>query len=81
MSEMSINTASDAEGAMAQPQLREVPAVRMEAVYKHYGDFTALNEVDLKVAKGEKIVVCGPRARASRRSFAASTTSRSTTRA
>jgi len=60
VSEMSINTASGAKGAMAQPQLREVPAVRMEAVYKHYGDFTALNEVDLKVAKGEKIVVCGP---------------------
>jgi len=37
-----------------------VPAVRMEAVYKYYGDFTALNEIDLKVAKGEKIVVCGP---------------------
>jgi polar amino acid transport system ATP-binding protein/general L-amino acid transport system ATP-binding protein len=60
MSEMPINTASGVAGAMAQPQLREVPAVRMEAVYKHYGDFTALNEVDLKVAKGEKIVVCGP---------------------
>jgi polar amino acid transport system ATP-binding protein/general L-amino acid transport system ATP-binding protein len=39
---------------------REVPAVSMEAVYKYYGDFTALNEVDLKVAKGDKIVVCGP---------------------
>ncbi len=35
-------------------------AVRMEAVYKHYGDFTALTEVDLKVAKGERIVICGP---------------------
>jgi polar amino acid transport system ATP-binding protein/general L-amino acid transport system ATP-binding protein len=60
MSEMSMNATSGAEGATAQPQLREVPAVRMEAVYKHYGDFTALNEVDLKVGKGEKIVVCGP---------------------
>ena len=38
----------------------EVPAVRMEAVYKYYGDFTALNEIDLKVASGEKIVICGP---------------------
>lgn len=38
----------------------EVPAVRMEAVYKRYGDFTALTEIDLKVARGEKIVVCGP---------------------
>ena len=39
---------------------REHPAVRMEAVYKHYGDFTALNEIDLKVAKGETLVICGP---------------------
>jgi len=60
MSEISMNTASGVEGATAQSQLRDVPAVRMEAVYKHYGDFTALDQVDLKVAKGEKIVVCGP---------------------
>ena len=62
MSEISMNTTTDGgvENAMVQPHLREVPAVRMEAVYKHYGDFTALNEIDLKVAKGEKIVVCGP---------------------
>ncbi|CAN7208965.1 amino acid ABC transporter ATP-binding protein [Bradyrhizobium sp. LjRoot220] len=32
----------------------------MEAVYKYYGDFTALDEIDLKVASGEKIVICGP---------------------
>ncbi|MGX1321508.1 ABC-type polar amino acid transport system ATPase subunit [Bradyrhizobium sp. USDA 377] len=56
MSEMSMSM----ESATMQPQLRDVPAVRMEAVYKHYGDFTALNQVDLKVARGEKIVVCGP---------------------
>src|SRR6185369_5152749 len=55
MSEISMNTASGVEGATAQSQLRDVPAVRMEAVYKHYGDFTALDQVDLKVAKGEKI--------------------------
>ncbi len=48
------------ESGMVQLQARDVPAVRMEAVYKYYGDFTALNEIDLKVAKGEKIVVCGP---------------------
>lgn len=52
--------AASIEGEIVQPRLRDVPAVRMEAVYKHYGDFTALNEIDLKVAKGEKIVVCGP---------------------
>ena len=43
-----------------KPHQGEVPAVRMEAVYKYYGEFTALNEIDLKVASGEKIVICGP---------------------
>jgi len=58
MSEVSMATNGGVEGAMME--LRDIPAVRMEAVYKHYGDFTALNQVDLKVGKGEKIVVCGP---------------------
>jgi ABC-type polar amino acid transport system ATPase subunit len=53
-------SAIDIDNATDQPSQREVPAVRMEAVYKYYGDFAALNEIDLKVAKGEKIVVCGP---------------------
>ena len=58
MSEVTMATNGGVEGAMME--LRDIPAVRMEAVYKHYGDFTALNQVDLKVGKGEKIVVCGP---------------------
>ena len=52
--------AADIEGGQGQPRMREVAAVQMEAVYKYYGDFTALNEIDLKVARGEKIVICGP---------------------
>src|SRR3984893_955795 len=52
--------ATDIDGAQRRPQTGEVAAVRMEAVYKYYGDFTALNEIDLKVKKGEKIVICGP---------------------
>jgi ABC-type polar amino acid transport system ATPase subunit len=52
--------ATDIEGGQGQPRMREVAAVQMEAVYKYYGDFTALNEIDLKVARGEKIVICGP---------------------
>jgi ABC-type polar amino acid transport system ATPase subunit len=52
--------AADIEGGRGQPRMREVAAVQMEAVYKYYGDFTALNEIDLKVARGEKIVICGP---------------------
>jgi ABC-type polar amino acid transport system ATPase subunit len=50
----------DIDGAVKQSHAREVPAVRMEAVYKYYGEFTALNEIDLNVARGERIVVCGP---------------------
>ena len=50
----------DIDSAVKQPRAREVPAVRMEAVYKYYGEFTALNEIDLNVERGERIVVCGP---------------------
>jgi polar amino acid transport system ATP-binding protein/general L-amino acid transport system ATP-binding protein len=52
--------AIDIDGEAGRPRAREVPAVRMEAVYKYYGEFTALNEIDLKVERGERIVVCGP---------------------
>jgi ABC-type polar amino acid transport system ATPase subunit len=52
--------AIDIDGEAGRPRTREVSAVRMEAVYKYYGEFTALNEIDLKVERGERIVVCGP---------------------
>ena len=52
--------ATDIDRAQEQARIPEVAAVQMEAVYKYYGDFTALNEIDLKVARGEKIVICGP---------------------
>ena len=35
-------------------------AVRMEGVGKWFGDFQALKNIDLKVANGERIVICGP---------------------
>ncbi len=35
-------------------------AVRLESVNKYYGTYHALRNVDLTVAKGERIVVCGP---------------------
>jgi polar amino acid transport system ATP-binding protein/general L-amino acid transport system ATP-binding protein len=57
---MSASMATNIDGGQTQPHLREVAAVRMEAVYKYYGDFTALNEIDLRVERGEKIVICGP---------------------
>jgi polar amino acid transport system ATP-binding protein len=38
----------------------DMPAVRMEGVDKWYSAFHALKNIDLEVARGEKIVVCGP---------------------
>jgi ABC-type polar amino acid transport system ATPase subunit len=60
MKELSVapHPATDLDNQLTSA--RAVPAVRMEAVYKYYGDFTALIEIDLNVAKGEKIVICGP---------------------
>ena len=36
------------------------PAVTLEGVSKWYGSFKVLNNLDLNVATGERIVICGP---------------------
>ena len=36
------------------------PAIRMIGVNKWYGEFHVLRDIDLEVAPGEKIVLCGP---------------------
>jgi general L-amino acid transport system ATP-binding protein len=36
------------------------PLITFEKVNKWYGDFHVLRDIDLSVAKGERIVVCGP---------------------
>ena len=36
------------------------PAVRAEGLGKWYGDFRALDGIDLEVGSGERIVICGP---------------------
>ena len=36
------------------------PIIRIEGLSKWYGDFHVLRDVDLTVARGEKIVICGP---------------------
>jgi general L-amino acid transport system ATP-binding protein len=35
-------------------------AVMMSGVCKRFGDFLVLNDIDLDVARGERIVICGP---------------------
>ncbi|HEY5636260.1 MAG TPA: amino acid ABC transporter ATP-binding protein [Burkholderiales bacterium] len=34
--------------------------IELQAVNKWYGDFQALKNINLSIAKGEKVVVCGP---------------------
>ena len=36
------------------------PLVQITGVCKWYGDFSALFNIDLNVATGEKVVICGP---------------------
>ena len=37
-----------------------VPIVAMQGVSKWYGEFQAMKDIDLDVAPGERIVICGP---------------------
>jgi general L-amino acid transport system ATP-binding protein len=43
-----------------QAEQPETPIILMEAVNKWYGTFHVLKDIDLSVAKGERIVICGP---------------------
>jgi len=36
------------------------PAVQMQNVCKWFGSFQALNDINLTIARGEKLVICGP---------------------
>jgi polar amino acid transport system ATP-binding protein len=54
-----MNVTSEANGA-GDIARAGMPAVRMEGVDKWYDKFHALNNIDLEVARGEKIVICGP---------------------
>ena len=38
----------------------KAPVVRIEGINKWYGAFHALRDIDLQVASGERIVICGP---------------------
>ena len=45
---------------MARSAKKEPAAVEMVRVHKWYGEFHVLRGIDLKVAGGERIVICGP---------------------
>ncbi|MGO4740262.1 ATP-binding cassette domain-containing protein, partial [Bosea sp. 2KB_26] len=48
-------TASPAKAALTTDT-----AVEMIGVNKWYGEFHVLRDINLKVARGEKLVICGP---------------------
>ena len=40
--------------------LKNAVAVNLQGVHKWYGEFHVLKDINLSVAKGEKLVICGP---------------------
>ncbi len=38
----------------------DIPIITFDRVSKWYGDFQVLRDIDLRVSKGERIVICGP---------------------
>src|SRR5690606_25663598 len=48
------------QASMSSDKNSDAIAVSMEHVEKWYGSFHALKDVNLQVATGERIVVCGP---------------------
>ncbi len=46
--------------AIPQPSTEEGPAIVLDKVNKWYGEFHVLKDIDLNVARGERIVICGP---------------------
>ncbi|MGO4406521.1 amino acid ABC transporter ATP-binding protein, partial [Bosea sp. RAF48] len=46
--------------ALKQTSLNTATAVEMIGVNKWYGEFHVLRDINLKVQRGEKLVICGP---------------------
>ncbi len=42
------------------PASEEIPAVQLQGVHKWYGEFHVLKNINMDVARGERIVICGP---------------------
>jgi general L-amino acid transport system ATP-binding protein len=46
--------------SMLSKQLSDPDAIQLVGVHKWFNDFHALNDVNLSIRKGERVVVCGP---------------------
>ncbi len=44
----------------SQPATSDDPIIEIRDMHKWFGDFHVLQEINLKVARGERIVICGP---------------------
>ena len=53
-------TTSSRPAALKQTALNTATAVEMIGVNKWYGEFHVLRDINLKVSRGEKLVICGP---------------------
>ena len=52
---------TQAQATPATATTAEPAAVQLIGVHKWFGEFRALNDVNLEVRRGERIVVCGDR--------------------
>ena len=57
---MNISTPAREVEAVRQQGTSSSPAVQLEGVHKWFGAFQALNDINLTVRNGERIVICGP---------------------
>ena len=51
---------AEAAAARVASNPQDRPAIVMKGVNKWYGEFHVLRDIDLTVARGERIVICGP---------------------
>jgi general L-amino acid transport system ATP-binding protein len=56
---LKFSTALNTEASKSVP-VTTAPAIAMNAVNKWYGEFHVLRNINLSVAQGERIVICGP---------------------
>ncbi len=54
---LEMNTASEMSSAAVTS---EAPIIQIDQMNKWYGDFHVLRDINLEVARGERIVICGP---------------------
>lgn len=58
MTDMTV--ASDSAKPASVPQVSSDVAVELVGLHKWYGEFHVLRDINLKVMRGERIVICGP---------------------